>query len=120
MLITKIEAEMVMTKVAADVQNADHRPQAAVALPLLLIVAGPLTVIPVVAVGLVHLPGTANQVLPGTTTRANNAIPADSLPAGVAVRAMAAGLIQVAAIATAVAAATATAAAAIVATANYY
>ncbi len=83
---------------------------------------------PVAAAGRVRLPGTAHQVLRGTATVANNAIPADSSPAGAAVRGMAAGLIPVAATGAAMAAVTATAAAvtvtataaaAIGATANY-
>jgi hypothetical protein len=128
LLMIAIRQHATPAKVAVADQTADH-PRTTVAHPLLPVVAVHRIATPVAAAGLVHLPGTANQVLRGTVTRANNAMPADSSPAGVAVQAMAAGPIPVAAIGAAMAvitaaviaaaAAIATAAAAIAVIANY-
>jgi len=123
-LLIKAEAEMGMTKMAVVAQAADHLPQAG---DPPIIVGRPRPLPPVVAVrrttqqvvaGRVHLPGAAMQVLRGTATPDNNAMPADSSPAGAAVQVTAAspiraaGPIPVAVIATA-------AAIAIAATANH-
>ena len=121
--LIKAEAGMVMTKVAAAVQTADHLPRAAnppvtVARPLPPVAAVHRTTLPVAAVGRVPLPGPAIQVLRGTATLGNNATPADNSPAGAAVRVMAAGPIPVAVIATIAVTATATATA-IAAIANH-
>ncbi len=86
-----------MTKAAAVARAAD--PPITVALPLPQVVGvHPTALTFPVAAGRVHLPGII-LVLPGTVTRANNAAPADSSPAGAAVRVMAAGPIPVATIA---------------------
>lgn len=127
LLMIAIRQHAMPAKVAVADQTADH-PRTTVAL-LLPVVAVHRIATPVAAAGLVHLPGTANQVLRGSATRANNVMLADSSPAGVAVQAMAAGPIPVAAIGAAMAvitaaviaaaAAIATAAAAIAVIANY-
>jgi hypothetical protein len=99
---------MVMMKVAAAAKPAPPLPQATVARPLPPVVAVHRTALQVAA-GRAHLPGTAIQVLRETATPDNNAMPADSSPAGAAVRVTAAGPIPVIIIATAAAIAAAVA-----------
>lgn len=106
--LTNTEAGTGMTKADVAARAADHPVTAA--LPLLPVAAVHRTALPAAA-GQVHLPATAIQVLRGVAIRDNNVMPADSSPAGAAVRVTAAGPIPVTVIA--IAAATAAAIAAI-------